>query len=55
MALANGIHKEIAPFIKVKSLSYDFADGSLGLQDLKLDLPPASRTLLIGGEINSTY
>ncbi|KAK5162664.1 ABC transporter-like protein [Cryomyces antarcticus] len=38
----------LAPSITVKNLSYAFPDGSTGLQGLTLDLPPASRTLLIG-------
>ncbi|KAF2084635.1 ABC transporter-like protein [Saccharata proteae CBS 121410] len=37
-----------APSIAVKSLSYLFPDGSSGLRDVILDLPPGSRTLLIG-------
>lgn len=41
--------KEVAPSIDVKSLSYLFPDGSSGLKDVFLDLPPGSRTLLIGG------
>jgi hypothetical protein len=41
--------KEIAPSIDVKNLSYAFPDGSSGLKDVFLDLPPGSRTLLIGG------
>ncbi|EMD90761.1 hypothetical protein COCC4DRAFT_29981 [Bipolaris maydis ATCC 48331] len=40
--------KEIAPSIDVKNLSYAFPDGSSGLKDVFLDLPPGSRTLLIG-------
>jgi len=42
-------NKDIAPSIDVKSLSYLFPDGSSGLKDVFLDLPPGSRTLLIGG------
>ncbi|KAF4303108.1 putative abc protein [Botryosphaeria dothidea] len=38
----------IAPSIGVKNLSYKFPDGSSGLRDVILDLPPGSRTLLIG-------
>jgi len=37
------------PFIGVKNLTFKFPDGSSGLQDIQLDLPPRSRTLLIGG------
>jgi hypothetical protein len=44
------VNKDIAPSIDVKSLSYLFPDGSSGLKDVFLDLPPGSRTLLIGGE-----
>lgn len=40
---------EVLPSIDVSSLSYAFPDGSSGLQDVNLNLPPASRTLLIGG------
>ncbi|KAH7132213.1 ABC transporter-like protein [Dendryphion nanum] len=42
------VNKEVAPSIDVKSLSYAFPDGSSGLRDVFLDLPPGSRTLLIG-------
>jgi CCR4-NOT complex subunit CAF16 len=41
--------KEIAPSIDVTNLSYAFPDGSAGLKDVFLNLPPGSRTLLIGG------
>jgi CCR4-NOT complex subunit CAF16 len=37
------------PSIAVQNLSYKFQDGSAGLENVKLDLPPGSRTLLIGG------
>lgn len=37
------------PSISVQNLSYKFQDGSAGLENVKLDLPPGSRTLLIGG------
>lgn len=40
---------DTAPSIEVQSLSYAFSDGSPGLQDVNLSLPPGSRTLLIGG------
>ncbi|KAK7529630.1 ABC transporter-like protein [Phyllosticta citribraziliensis] len=43
-AVANGV----APSIGVKNLNYAFPDGSLGLKDVILNLPPGSRTLLIG-------
>ncbi|TID18214.1 ABC transporter [Venturia nashicola] len=36
------------PTIETKSLSYAFPDGSSGLKDVTLDLPPGSRALLIG-------
>ena len=49
MGIHNGALKEQAPSIDVKSLSYAFQDGSSGLQDIVLSLPPGSRTLLIGG------
>jgi ABC-type phosphate/phosphonate transport system, ATPase component len=38
-----------APSIEVKGLSYNFQDGSPGLQNVSLSLPGGSRTLLIGG------
>lgn len=44
------VDKSLAPSIDVKSLSYAFPDGSSGLKDVFLNLPPGSRTLLIGGE-----
>lgn len=37
------------PRIVVNGLSYRFQDGSPGLENVNLDLPPGSRTLLIGG------
>ena len=40
---------EIAPSIEVKKLNYAFPDGSSGLSDVIIQLPPGSRTLLIGG------
>ena len=49
MGPINGVPKEQAPRIEVKSLSYAFQDGSSGLHDVILSLPPGSRTLLIGG------
>lgn len=42
-------HSAEAPSIEVKGLSYNFQDGSPGLQNVSLDLPGGSRTLLIGG------
>jgi hypothetical protein len=45
------VNTEIAPSIDVKNLSYKFQDGSSGLKDVFLDLPPGSRTLLIGGSL----
>ncbi|KAK9455588.1 P-loop containing nucleoside triphosphate hydrolase protein [Dipodascopsis uninucleata] len=33
---------------ELENLTYAFPDGSIGLQDLKLDIPLNSRTLLIG-------
>jgi CCR4-NOT complex subunit CAF16 len=49
MAKSNGTNGELAPSIDVQNLSYAFPDGSTGLRDLALSLPPGSRTLLIGG------
>lgn len=47
--MANNVNAtEIAPSIDVKNLSYLFPDGSTGLKDVFLQLPPGSRTLLIG-------
>jgi ABC-type bacteriocin/lantibiotic exporter with double-glycine peptidase domain len=40
---------KVVPEIEVKKLSYSFPDGSSGLKDVSLNLPPGSRTLLIGG------
>lgn len=45
----NGSSAEPAPSIEVSNLSYAFQDGSPGLQGINLELPPRSRTLLIGG------
>lgn len=39
----------IVPSVHVNSLSYAFPDGSSGLENVVLSLPPGSRTLLIGG------
>lgn len=36
------------PTIEVKDLSYTFPDYSTGIRNITLDLPPRSRTLLIG-------
>lgn len=46
----DGTNGALAPSIDVKNLSYLFPDGSSGLKDVILDLPPGSRTLLIGGK-----
>ncbi|KAF7513599.1 hypothetical protein GJ744_008893 [Endocarpon pusillum] len=45
---SDGAGPTSAPSIKTKGLSYAFPDGSSGLKDVALDLPPGSRTLLIG-------
>ncbi|KAL8694521.1 MAG: hypothetical protein Q9218_000851 [Villophora microphyllina] len=45
---------DTAPSIAVQSLSYAFPDGSPGLRDVNLTLPPGSRTLLIGGNGTSS-
>ena len=55
MSISNGTPKEQAPSIDVKSLSYAFPDGSSGLQNVSLSLPPSSRTLLIGGTLISNF
>ena len=49
MGTSEAVPKEQEPRIQVKSLSYVFQDGSTGLQDVTLNLPLGSRTLLIGG------
>ncbi|KAI9697923.1 MAG: CCR4-NOT regulatory complex component [Candelina mexicana] len=48
MSTPNGVKAEFAPSIDVKALNYLFPDGTSGLQDVILNLPPGSRTLLIG-------
>ncbi|KAF2652772.1 P-loop containing nucleoside triphosphate hydrolase protein [Lophiostoma macrostomum CBS 122681] len=48
MAEPGGKKRELAPSIDVKNLSYAFPDGSSGLKEVFLELPPGSRTLLIG-------
>lgn len=53
MSEIDGDSKVMAPSIDVKSLSYSFPDGSSGLRKVILNLPPGSRTLLIGGNIFS--
>ncbi|KAI9687908.1 MAG: CCR4-NOT regulatory complex component [Bathelium mastoideum] len=45
--------KEAPPSIRVDGLSYSFPDGTSGLRNVLLDLPPRSRTLLIGGDDNN--
>jgi hypothetical protein len=47
--MADKVDTSIAPSIGVKDLSYAFPDGSSGLKEVFLELPPGSRTLLIGG------
>ncbi|KAL9596205.1 MAG: hypothetical protein Q9219_005957 [cf. Caloplaca sp. 3 TL-2023] len=42
------LQEKEAPSVTVNALSYAFPDGSSGLRDVVLDLPPGSRTLLIG-------
>ncbi len=48
MSTQNGTVEDYNPSISVNNLSYKFQDGSLGLQNVSLSLPPGSRTLLIG-------
>lgn len=48
--LSNGVALPATPTVAVKGLSYLFPGGVPGLQDVALDLPAGSRTLLIGGE-----
>ena len=40
--------QSVAPSISVRDLSYAFPDHSIGLHHVLLELPPGSRTLLIG-------
>jgi CCR4-NOT complex subunit CAF16 len=42
------VDRTLAPSISVRNLSYSFPDSSLGLENVVLELPPGSRTLLIG-------
>ena len=51
MAETENAAKELDPSIRVKGLSFAFPDGTPGLKDIVLDLPPGSRTLLIGGNV----
>lgn len=46
--LSNGVALPATPTVAVKGLSYLFPGGVPGLQDVALDLPAGSRTLLIG-------
>jgi CCR4-NOT complex subunit CAF16 len=46
--MAPSVDKSLAPAISVRNLSYAFPDHSIGLHHVVLELPPASRTLLIG-------
>ena len=46
--MSDKIGGEKAPSIDVSSLTYSFPDGSSGLRNVTLHLPPGSRTLLIG-------
>jgi ABC-type uncharacterized transport system fused permease/ATPase subunit len=39
-----------SPNITVTNLTFAFPDGTTGLQNISLDLPAGSRTLLIGGK-----
>ncbi|KAF2431295.1 P-loop containing nucleoside triphosphate hydrolase protein [Tothia fuscella] len=48
MTQSDQLNGQLAPSIEVQNLSYAFPDGSSGLRDLALSLPPGSRTLLIG-------
>lgn len=48
MAGTENAAKEMSPSIEVNGLSFAFPDGTPGLKDVVLDLPPGSRTLLIG-------
>jgi CCR4-NOT complex subunit CAF16 len=46
--MSDPVDQSGAPSIDIKNLSYTFQDHSIGLHSITLDLPPASRTLLIG-------
>ncbi|MCJ1468461.1 CCR4-NOT regulatory complex component [Pseudocyphellaria aurata] len=49
MATTKGSELEgTSPSISVNSLNYTFSDGSPGLKNVDLALPPGSRTLLVG-------
>ncbi|KAH0559789.1 hypothetical protein GP486_003692 [Trichoglossum hirsutum] len=48
MAASYNGREGLATSIAVRGLGYKFADGTIGLQDITLDLPPGCRTLLIG-------
>ncbi|KAH0543355.1 hypothetical protein FGG08_002311 [Glutinoglossum americanum] len=48
MAASYDAREELAPSIVVRDLNYRFADGTTGLENISLDLPPGCRTLLIG-------
>ena len=49
MATSCDAGQQPAPSIEARGLSYRFADGTTGLKDITLDLPPRCRALLIGG------
>lgn len=49
MSLDDGAPAAPEPAIEINNLSYSFPGGNHGLKDVTLDLPPGSRTLLIGG------
>ncbi|KAF2867725.1 ABC transporter-like protein [Massariosphaeria phaeospora] len=46
--MSNSTDTKEAPSIDVQNLNYAFPDGSSGLQEVFLNLPPGSRSLLIG-------
>jgi CCR4-NOT complex subunit CAF16 len=46
--MSPSLDQSLAPSISVRNLSYSFPDYSVGLYNVHLELPPGSRTLLIG-------
>lgn len=48
--MASSSSNQKPPSIAVQGLSYHFQNGLAGLNNVNLDLPPGSRTLLIGGK-----
>lgn len=47
--MAQSTPEEKNPFIRVEDLTFTFPDSTTGLENISLDVPAGSRTLLIGG------